>query len=154
MLHPISSASSLHTILALQKHPQSSVSTARQRHTHPEFLSRLPGKCKEVLQSTEHDPKVQSYDKRSPRVKAGLYFSAGIPSKGIPPPAFQITTDKAVTKMQNWFRKYLIISFQTSTSEQKPSCFEINGSGQGEVGDIQCVLLLNSCLNWKKETNF
>lgn len=60
--------------------------------------------------STEHNPKVQSHDKRSPRVKVGLYFSAGIAPKNIPPPAFQITTDKAVTKMQNWFRKYLIIS--------------------------------------------
>lgn len=110
-LHPISSANSTHTTLSLPKHPQSSVPTVRQRHTHPEFPSHLPEKCKEVFQSTEHDPEAQNYDKRSPRVKAGLYFSAGIPSKRVPPPAFQITTDKTATKMQNWFRKYLIISF-------------------------------------------
>jgi len=82
------------------------------KHTHAlEFPSYLPEKPKEVLSSTEHDPKVQIHDKRSPRVKTGLYFSAGIAPKNIPAPAFQITTDKAVTKMQNWFRKYLIISF-------------------------------------------
>lgn len=93
------------------KTPSELCVTVRKRHTHPEFPSHLPEKCKEVSQSTEHEPEVQSYDKRSPRAKAGLYFSPGIPSKRVPPPAFQITADKTATKMQNWFRKYLIISF-------------------------------------------
>lgn len=75
-----------------------------------EFPSHLPEKHEEVLLPTEHDSKAQIHNKRRPRVKAGLYFYASVAPENIPPPAFQITTDEPVTKMQNWFRKYLIIS--------------------------------------------